>query len=502
MLSDSTIKTMASMFCGDIGGYYAYKGGSVLVGFFNQRFGYSDVYESGFPSRWAYVYDKLVEFLNSGIFDDFLTLILSKEFLISDTGCTVVKAAEKVEEIISELNRILRTDSYVITHKANEYHLIRENDDLVFIGSGGFANVYRQKSTSLIVKKLKDDYLTNTGIRSRFKREYTLTRSLSDLHGIIRVFYYDESNCSNTMEEAETTLEFFIENSTLNQETKIKCIRQILQLFSEVHARDIIHRDISPNNIFLLSGILKVADFGLGKDLSILTSHQTYLTNAFGQFYYCAPEQFMLLKDGDKRSDVYSLGRLINFIMTTNPNNSHHMFRSATEKATSSNPSFRQADASALLSYIEKSIIYHQQEQNKERVISKIASEELDQEVETYLAELTNQQLCQMLIDGAKGFQSILLKYMKQDDAQANNIIQGLEDEFRDICHRFEDNDPIARFAYTVLLDVSFPYVVKELAASMLRYVAKDVNRFYAQRLVETLLKTGLEPLIEEILVT
>ncbi len=246
------------MFCGDIGGYYAYKRGSDLVSLFNQYFGYSDVYRSGFPSRWIYVYDKLVSFLNSGTFDRFLTLILSKEFIMSDTGCTVVEAAEKVEEITTELNSILRTDLYIITHKGNEYHLIRENNDLVLIGSGGFSNVYRQKSTRLIVKKLKDDYLANAGIRSRFKREFNITKSLSDIHGIIRVFDFDENNCSYTMEEAETTLEYFIDNSTLNDETRIKCIRQILQLFSEVHKRDIIHRDISPNNIFLLSGILKL----------------------------------------------------------------------------------------------------------------------------------------------------------------------------------------------------------------------------------------------------
>ncbi len=89
---------------------------------------------------------------------------------------------------------------------------------------------------------------------------------------------------------------------------------------------------------------------------------------------------------------------------------------------------------------------------------------------------------------------------MKQDDNHAIDIIQGVEDQFRELCPRFEDNDPIARFAYVVLSEPAFPYVVRELAAGILRYVAVDVNRFYAQRLVETLLKSGLEPLLEEIL--
>lgn len=57
MLSDNTIRFVAEVFCGDIQGYYSYKSGPKLVNFFNQFFGYSDVYQQGFPSRWAYTYN-------------------------------------------------------------------------------------------------------------------------------------------------------------------------------------------------------------------------------------------------------------------------------------------------------------------------------------------------------------------------------------------------------------------------------------------------------------
>lgn len=169
------------------------------------------------------------------------------------------------------------------------------------------------------------------GVRSRFKREYTITKSLQGTFGIIQVYSFDEGNCSYTMEPAETTLEHFVLKNQLNEQTKLNCIRQILYIMSEVHKKDIIHRDISANNIFVISGMLKVADFGLGKDLQVFTSHQTLHTNAMGQYYYCAPEQFMMLKDADKRSDVYSLGRVINFIMTGDARNSHHIYRSVAE---------------------------------------------------------------------------------------------------------------------------------------------------------------------------
>ena len=105
---------------------------------------------------------------------------------------------------------------------------------------------------------------------------------------------------------------------------------------TEFYKKDIIHRDLSPNNIFIMSGVIKIADFGLGKDLNVFTSHQTMHTNAVGQYYYCAPEQFMLLRDGDKEVMYILSGRLINFIMTRNPRNSHHIFRNVAEKATNS----------------------------------------------------------------------------------------------------------------------------------------------------------------------
>lgn len=500
MLSDDTIKFIASIFCGDIEGYYKYKSGSMLVRFFNQQFNYNDTYGQGFPSRWKYVFDKLVYFLNSNTFDKFLNIILSQEYIMTDKQCSLVEATTIAENIFNELNKRLKANSYKITKNGKEYHFIRENDDLVFVGSGGFANVYLQKSTGLIIKKLRDDFLTNHSIRSRFKREFTITKSLTNLQNIIKVFNFDENECSYTMEQAETTLEKYIQNSTLSDETKIKCVKQILKLFKDVHNQGIIHRDISPNNIFILGGILKVADFGLGKDLNMFTSHQTCLTNSVGQLRYCAPEQFMQLKDGDKRSDVYSLGRLLNFIMTKDCNNSHHMFRIISEKATNQNSAFRYADAGAMLIQTEKTLAYHEQKDNETRIMNKIDSGLHDEEVDMYISELTNDKLCRLVIENGRNTIPILIEYMEQSENTANHIIQGIESEFRNQCNYFENYDPIAGLVYEILKVDHISYVIKELAANILKEIAYDVNRFTAQRLVDSILQHGIEPSLEEIL--
>lgn len=499
MLQDDSIKTISYIFCGDTEGYFSYKSGPKLVAFFNQYFKYNDVYGQGFPSRWSYVYDKIIDFINKNQIDDFINIILGKEYLIRDLKCTEVEAATKAQEISMEINRIIKSDMCVITRIGDRYYLTKENEDLTYVGSGGFAIVYKQKSTGLILKKLKDDYLPDKGIRSRFKREYDLTKSLGDVIGVIKVHDFSNDNCSYTMEEAETTFEKYIINNFITKEYQVICIRQILYIMSEVHGRDIIHRDISPNNIFVLSGMLKIADFGLGKDLNMFTSYQTLHTNAVGQMKYCAPEQFMMLKDGDKRSDVFSLGRLINFILTKDPSNSNHFLRTVAEKSTNQNPSFRYADAGELLRFVEKSIEYHKNSENNADLLIKARSAVIDEQVENYIYEMNGTTICQEIISRKGIFDDGLIKFMAINEQHAAFIMQSIEDNFRTECKKFNEYDPIAIFSYKVLIK-KFSFVVKELAANILKYVAFDVNRYSAQDLVKNAISKGLEPLIEEIL--
>lgn len=501
MLSSDSLKEISHIFCGDVGEFYAYKKGYKLVEFFNANFGSKDFYRSGFPSRWVYVHDKLVNLINSGQIDKFFNIILSKAYLMQEQPLSEVEAAEKIENIYAEFNRIIRRDLCKITRRNGRFNLVKDNDDLEPIGNGGFANVYRQKSTGLVLKKLKEDYLADAGIRSRFKREYNITKSLQDAFGIIRVYKFDEGSSYYTMEYAEITLDKYVKSFDLSDDIKLTCIRQILHIMTEVHKRDIIHRDISANNIFIISGMVKIADFGLGKDLNVFTSHQTLHTNAVGQLFYCAPEQFMMLKDGDKRSDVYSLGRVINFIMTGDPRDSHHIYRSIAEKATNSDAAYRYADAGQLSSFFEKAVAYKQQTENQTRVNEKITRKFFDDEVESYIYDLSAEKISKAILHEKKGFIDVLLEFMKRSDEHALYVIQSVDKSYQEVCGRnFADYDAFAYFAYQVLRN-GFPFVVNETAANILRFVARDINRFSAQDLIEDITNNiGVEPMIEDIL--
>ena len=58
------------------GGLTFYK--DEVLEFVNRYFHKKDVYAQGFPSRWMYVYNNIVELLNSGKIDSFFNIILSK----------------------------------------------------------------------------------------------------------------------------------------------------------------------------------------------------------------------------------------------------------------------------------------------------------------------------------------------------------------------------------------------------------------------------------------
>lgn len=87
----------------------------------------------------------------------------------------------------------------------------------------------------------------------------------------------------------------------------VAVVRQALAALAYAHDRDVIHRDINPENMIIASGgILKLTNFGLAKLM-----HGPQLTQSgtiMGNLKYIPPEQVRGEVDLDARSDIYSLG--------------------------------------------------------------------------------------------------------------------------------------------------------------------------------------------------
>jgi hypothetical protein len=102
-----------------------------------------------------------------------------------------------------------------------------------------------------------------------------------------------------------------MQDGGMSADDLLKVIRRVAEGLRAAHGRNIVHRDLSPDNIILRGGKpdqAVIIDFGIAKDTN--PEAKTIIGNAFaGKYGYAAPEQ--LSGNSDQRTDLYSLGALI-----------------------------------------------------------------------------------------------------------------------------------------------------------------------------------------------
>lgn len=499
MLEQSTLQHIGKVFIGDLESYYNYKKGPEIYSFFNKYFNYNDKYwGQQQPSRWVIALNKLIDIANNNKLNKFFSITLGLAYLhLEHPEMANDELANHKNEIIKHYNSCLRAEGLKLLDSGGSINLISINEDLEFIGAGGFAEVFKIKSKSIILKKLKEENYINKGIVSRFKREFTITKSLSDLPGVINVYQYDEHDISYTMELAEMDLQKYVTSNILSFDTKLIIIYQILDVMKKVHSRDILHRDISPSNILLFNGLFKMADFGLGKDLSIFNSHQTVDTNSYGQYFYCDPRQFMKLKDGDKSSDIYSIGKVINFVFKKDPNDTNHELKGVTEKATASSDLARYKSVDEMENAIQLLIKLLRSGDYEKEVLSKINKNICDESVVAYVNSLDAEKLFFSLQNTS--FRSVFLLIFGQYDNPENQFIKlnVIYDEMKNYSNKdFKDLDAIGLLVIEVLKG-NFEFFIKEAAVDILNYII-DCNRWDIMKHTKELVNKGIDPLLED----
>lgn len=198
-------------------------------------------------------------------------------------------------------------ENYVGKRLDGRYEIIE------IIGVGGMAVVYKAfdniDNRIVAVKILKNEYIENEEFRHRFKNESKAIAVLSHPN-IVKVYDVSYGNLIQyiVMEHVDgiTLKEYIEQQGVINIREALHFLTQILHALQHAHDKGIIHRDIKPQNILLLSdGTIKVTDFGIARISRSET--KTMTGEAIGSVHYISPEQ---VKGSvtDARSDIYSVG--------------------------------------------------------------------------------------------------------------------------------------------------------------------------------------------------
>ncbi len=208
------------------------------------------------------------------------------------------------------------------TVRLGRYRLLLE------LGQGGMARVFVAFSSGLggfnklvVLKVMRDELSENESSLAMFLAEARLAARMN------------HPNIVQTLEVGEDGGRYFIcmeylEGQTLGRLMKktidsplplaarLEMICQVLEALIYMHGftdpdgtpLSLVHRDISPNNIFVtFDGTAKVLDFGVAKAVGV--SHETEAGMFKGKLGYAAPEQ--ILGNSDQRSDVFAVGVLL-----------------------------------------------------------------------------------------------------------------------------------------------------------------------------------------------
>ena len=191
------------------------------------------------------------------------------------------------------------------------------------LGQGGMGEVYRctriADGRALAVKVLSASLAAVPDYVRRFDREAAAMAQLSH-PGIVKLLGRGKSgpHCWIAMELIDgISLRTYAYREKPSTRLLAKLLAQVGHALAYAHARAVVHRDLKPDNVLVLSdGRTKILDFGLA---GLHTDGAEVLTQsnvAMGTSNYMAPEQRKDARRADHRADLYSFGVMVYELLT------------------------------------------------------------------------------------------------------------------------------------------------------------------------------------------
>lgn len=391
--------------------------------------------------------------------------------LLSHTDLT----NELNQKFLNKIKSMLERYNYTYSYDNGDY-IIKSK---TLIKEGYFCTV-EVLNDFLVRKKLKKNLTTEENIR-RFKYEFDMMNKLSKSDMFLNVYEDKENQNSYIMDKCDCNLFEYLSENKLHEKDKVNLILDILTRLEYASLNGITHRDLHLGNILIKDGLVKICDFGLAKDSSVIRS----LMTSYGvknNHLFVSPEGLHNFQDVDVFSDIFSVGKIMDYIINDGNMGKANLLSSVIFKCTQYEKKDRYPSFKELKEAVVKLSTLNKTSNDSEYITTNIINLNFKDNEVQYIYELSKSDELSNFI--------VLNKFSKLSEVfkispveVQREIIDSLDRTFVNATgyRNFKNYDIFADIAYDIITNKSIPVDVKMKAAEILNVCAS--YRYYADDL-------------------
>ena len=361
----------------------------------------------------------------------------------------------KILNVLSRIGVYSKLDS-----SSNEYQFLSEK----IVDSGSYSDIIEVSST-VYKKRLKSPYINEDKWKIRMRREFDNMKKLSFSDYILKVYSFDEEDYSYLMEKCDCDLvDYLVKNPNMQEEDCFSIFYDILNGMGDAHSQSIIHRDLHLGNIMRKDGHFVIGDFGLSKDTMLSSSFKSSDTPKNSNMFMdpVGKSDFTLL---DKQSDIYSIGKIFEYILIDKPYSDKISF--IIEKCINRDRKKRYKNIYEIISDFEEVKNGDKKVSSEKELIQNLQNSIYNVEIHDYIMNLIRDtNLCNVIVyHRLFSFADLILQF---DDAEQEKI-------WKEIRNYYSDSTGNGGWSnYDIYASISFAYICQSINLKT-RKIAKDV---------------------------